>query len=160
MLNLFMSIRFAFKVLYLLVLIGLNQWLHLDHLFLFLPEACFLGFWEGFCGGEDWGITHCPMSLSLVYSHLYRPESFISGKGRDYTFTPWRKYYGLCSMIFVVCVYALHGPYGQFYVYHAVSKYICIEPKMKSHTGLISPAIFCNLKIYLIRHFYLLFFPT
>ena len=64
MLILFMSVEFVFKVLYLLVLIGLNQWLCLDHLFLILHEAHFLQFWEGFCGVENWGIM--PLSHVVV----------------------------------------------------------------------------------------------
>ena len=65
---LFMSLGSVSRVLCLLVLIKLNQWLHLDHLAVVLPGACFLGLWCGFRWAENWGVAplfHVVICLEL-----------------------------------------------------------------------------------------------
>ena len=66
-----MSLGFVSRVLYLLVLIGLNQWLWLDQLVLVLPGAHFLGLRCGFGGAENRGVTpqfHVVVCLELSSS--------------------------------------------------------------------------------------------
>ena len=79
---LLISLGFVSRVLYLLVLIGLNWWLWLDHLVLVLPGGVFWGFSVVLVGWKIGVLYHCSMLSSVCNCHLERPVSFISKKGR------------------------------------------------------------------------------
>ena len=138
----------------------MNRWLWLDHLVLVLSGAHLLGLWEGFGGPENWGIIplfHISIA-SLLFSSLKACILHLKD-GTGITLL----LYG--ENIVDSTVWSLKEVYMPFTILIvtsmstvSVGKHVCIGPKMKSHIGLISLAIFCNIRLILLNIFCLLFF--
>ena len=102
--------------------------------------------WEAFTFGlgRSWKVRHGIVIIPCHCLSAFIPKSLnfpAQGGKRDYGPAPWWKHHGFGHMVFSVCIMPLTVLIINSTSTVSVGKPEWIEPKIKSHTGLISLAL-------------------